>query len=186
MHPLVVIAQFVVAFLAIHPCIERTMVQPSDVQERILAIVDQHGHVTSSLVARTLQLPGRTVRYHLDVLIQHGLLEPIGEKRGRTYRRSIDNPSAVGGPVSRNAAILAEILEQGGRIDAAALRELVVRQGSDPRMVGSLHGRRLAHLRRDRQTGESVLTARGREIAEQHLFARRLARLPARGTPATG
>ena len=166
--------------------IERTMVQLSDVQERILAIVDQHGHVTSSLVARTLQLPGRTVRYHLDVLIQHGLLEPIGEKRGRTYRRSIDEPSAVVAPDSRNAVILAEILEQGGRIKAAALRKLVVRHGSDARMVGTLHGRRLAHLRRDRQTGESVLTARGREIAEQHLFTRRLARLPSRDAPATG
>jgi hypothetical protein len=61
----------------------------------------------------------------------------------------------------------------------------VVRHGCDPRMVGSLHGRRLAHLRRDRRTGESVLTARGREIAEQQLFARRLARLPAQGAPAT-
>lgn len=166
--------------------IERTMVQLSDVQERILAIVDQHGRVTSSLVARTLKLPGRTVRYHLDVLIQHGLLEPLGEKRGRTYRRSSEEPSAVVAPDSRNAAILAEILEQGGRIEAAALRKLVVRHGSDARMVGTLHGRRLAHLRRDRRTGESVLTARGREIAERYIFTRRLARLPSHDAPATG
>lgn len=40
------------------------------------------------------------------------------------------------------------------RIQAAALQELLVRHGSDPRIVGSLHGRRLAHLRRDRRTGE--------------------------------
>ncbi len=166
--------------------IERTMVHLSDVQERILAIVDQHGRVTSSLVARTLKLPGRTVRYHLDVLIQHGLLEPLGEKRGRTYRRSSEKPSAVVAADSRNAAILAEILEQGGRIEAAALRKLVVRHGSDARMVGTLHGRRLAHLRRDRRTGESVLTARGREIAEQYIFTRRLARLPSHDAPATG
>lgn len=166
--------------------IERTMVQLSDLQERILVIVDQHGRVTSSLVARTLKLPGRTVRYHLDVLIQHRLLEPLGEKRGRTYRRSSEEPSAVVAPDSRNAAILAEILEQGGRIEAAALRKLVVRHGSDARMVGTLHGRRLAHLRRDRRTGESVLTARGREIAQQYIFTRRLARLPSHDAPATG
>jgi len=167
--------------------IERSMVQLSEVQERILTIVDQSGRVTSSLVANRLKLPGRTVRYHLDVLIQHGLLEPIGERRGRTYRRSSDKPGAVAGqgPDSRNAAILTEVLERGGRIEATALRELVVRHGSDARMVGSMHGRRLAYLRRDRQSGESVLTARGREIAERHLFALRLARLPARGAPAT-
>jgi hypothetical protein len=125
------------------------------------------------------------VRYYLDVLIQHGLLEPIAENRGRTYRRSTDKPSAFGGPDSRNTAILAKILEQGGRTEAAALLEHVVRHGADHRMVGSLRGRRLAHLRRDRQTEKSAVTARGREIAEQQLFARRLARLPAQGAPAT-
>ncbi|MCH7874894.1 MAG: hypothetical protein IH965_06295 [Gemmatimonadetes bacterium] len=42
------------------------------------------------------------------------------------------------------------------------------------RIIGSLHGRRKAHLRRDAKTGRSTLTARGREIAEQYLFAERL------------
>jgi hypothetical protein len=54
---------------------------------------------------------------------------------------------------------------------------LVKKHGYDPRVVGTLHGKRLAHLRRKRGTGESVLTARGREVAEQYLFARRLARV---------
>lgn len=158
--------------------IERSMVQLSDVQERMLALVDQHGRVTSTLLARTLRLPGRTVRYHLDVLIRNGLLEPKGEKRGRTYRRASGEAGHAAGPNSRNSAILLEILMQGGRISATALRKLVKGKGYDARMVGTLHGRRLAHLRRDRRTGESVLTTRGREVAEQHLFVTRLARLP--------
>lgn len=95
----------------------------------------------------------------------------------RTVRQGVD----VGGPESRSAAILGEILEKGGRIAPAELKRLVKRHGYDPRTVGTLHGKRLAHLRRDRRTGESVLTARGKEVAEQHLFARRLAE-GARGT----
>jgi Fic family protein len=158
--------------------IERSMVELSAVQERMLVLVDQHGRVTSTLLARTLRLPGRTVRYHLDVLIRNGLLEPKGEKRGRTYQRASGDAGHVAGPNSRNSAILLEILMQGGRISATALRKLVKGKGYDARMVGTLHGRRLAHLRRDRRTGESVLTTRGREVAEQHLFVTRLARLP--------
>ncbi len=42
-------------------------------------------------------------------------------------------------------------------------------------MVGALHGRRLAHLRKDPKTGESVLTSRGTEVARQYTFAARLA-----------
>jgi hypothetical protein len=51
---------------------------------------------------------------------------------------------------------------------------LIVAYGGEPRLAGSLHGRKLAHLRRDQRTGKSVLTARGREIAQQALFAKRL------------
>jgi DNA-binding transcriptional ArsR family regulator len=142
--------------------------------------VDRHGRVTSTLLARALDLPVRTVRYHLEVLTRHGLLAPEGEKRGRTYRRATGEGAIVSGEETRSAAILGAIFERGGRIGAEALRRLVRQHGYDPRVVGTLHGRRLAHLRRDRRTGESVLTTRGRELAEQHLFAKQLTREPPR------
>jgi hypothetical protein len=78
--------------------------------------------------------------------------------------------------VSPTAAILAEILERGGRVGRSELIRLVKRYGYDPRVVGTLHGRRLAHLRRDARTGDSVLTSRGQELAEQHIFTERLSR----------
>ena len=61
-----------------------------------------------------------------------------------------------------------------GAADTRDLLRLVKRYGYDARVIGTLHGRRLAHLRRDRKTGESVLTGRGQEIAQQHIFAMRL------------
>ncbi|MEX1258032.1 MAG: Fic family protein [Gemmatimonadota bacterium] len=155
--------------------VERSMVRLSEVQQRILDMVDDHGSVTSSVVAGTLDLPPRTVRYHLDVLIRHGLVVPRGEKRGRTYQRATGEAQDAGGQGSKTAAILADILERSGRIGSNDLKQLVEAHGYDPRVVGTLHGKRLAHLRRNRGTGESELTSRGREVAEQHLFARRLA-----------
>lgn len=134
--------------------------------------------MTSSLIAKTLDIPDRTVRYHLDVLIQQGLLVPRGERRGRTYARASGHAAEVAGPEARTAAILGEILERGGRIDADELTRLVTEHGYDPRVVGTLHGKRLAHLRRESSGGPSVLTTRGREVAEQYLFAKRLAQGP--------
>lgn len=155
--------------------VERSMVRLSAVQQRILGMIDEHGRVTSSLLADALEIPARTVRYHLDVLTRHGIVKPEGERRGRTYRRSTGSASDATPPESRTAAILAEILERGGRIRRSELIRLVKKQGYDPRVVGTLHAKRLAQLRRDGRTDESVLTARGREVAEQHLFAKRLA-----------
>jgi Fic family protein len=157
--------------------VERSMQQLSAVQERILELVSRQSRVTSTLLATTLDLPPRTVRYHLDTLIRHGLIEATGEKRGRTYRRASGETSPVPGPDWPTASILAAVLEGGGRIRAAALTRLVKKHGYDPRVVGTLHGRRHAHLRRVKGSDESVLTARGREIAEQYIFARRLARV---------
>lgn len=79
--------------------------------------------------------------------------------------------------------MIAEIYEMGGRISRKDLLALVKRHGYDGRVVGLLHGRRLAHLRRSTKTGESTLTSRGEEVARQHLFATRLAR---GGTEALG
>lgn len=154
--------------------LERSMLQLSELQDRILSVIDQQGAIGSTKLAETLKQPARTIRYHLNVLISRGLIAPIGEKRARRYQRVISTPMPVT-PDSRTAEILAEILESGGRISAKDLHRLVKRHGYDPRVVGTLHGKRQAHLRRDRKTGESVLTPRGREIAEQHLFSRRLA-----------
>ena len=160
--------------------VERSMIALSAVQERVLGVIDQHGRATTTLIAHGLGLPTRTVRYHLDVLTERGLIEAHGEKRGRYYRRASGTTAMAPNPQSRTAEMLAEILENGGRIRTAELRRLVKRHGYDPRVIGTLHGRRLAHLRRDPRTGESVLTSRGREIAQQHLFAVRLSRGPAR------
>lgn len=155
--------------------VERSMVRLSEAQQDILKVLDEHGRVTSTLLAGRLDMPPRTVRYHLDVLVRHGMVAAHGERRGRTYTRATGEGGPIGGPDSKTAAILAEVLEGGGRISAQKLTRLVKRHGYDPRTVGTLHGKRMAHLRRDRKTGESVLTARGREVAEQHLFAQRLA-----------
>jgi Fic family protein len=161
--------------------VERSMVRLSSVQQEILRVLDQHGRVTSTLVADSLDLPPRTVRYHLDVLIRHGIVAPEGERRGRTYRRTGgDTHQQVEGPESRTSAILGDILQRGGRIGRRDLARLVKAHGYDGRAVGTLHGKRLSHLRRDTRTGESVLTARGREVAEQYLFAKRLAQGAAR------
>ncbi len=154
--------------------VERTMVQLSDAQERILAVVDRHGRVTSTMLATTLGLPARTVRSHLESLIHHGLIQPTGEKRGRIYQRATGTPTRVAGPDTKAADVLVTILERGGRTTAAGLRRLVKQHGGDPRLMGTLHGKRSPHLRRDRRTGDSLLTDRGREVAEQHLFTKRL------------
>lgn len=156
--------------------LEQSLLHLSAVQQQILELASRQGRVTSSLLASELQMPVRTVRYHLDVLVEQRLLEPRGEKRGRFYTRSAGEPVRIDEPVSPTAAILAEILEHGGRIGHSDLVRLVKRYGYDPRTVGTLHGRRLAHLRRDPKTGESVLTSRGQQIAEQHIFSNRLAR----------
>lgn len=63
------------------------------------------------------------------------------------------------------ATIIAAVYPRGGRISKEELVELVRSHGYDGRVVGILHGRRLAHLRRDAKSGDSVLTSRGEEIA---------------------
>ena len=150
------------------------MLQLSAAQERILALIDQHGKVSAAFLATTLGTPGRTIRYHLDILIRRGLVSTQGERRGRRYMRGAAPVAGVASPESKTAAMLAEILESGGRITKVALTRLVKRHGYDARTVGTLHGRRLAMLRRDNRTGESVLTERGRELGKQYLFAKRL------------
>ena len=157
--------------------VEQLMLQLTGVQQQLLQLIEQRERVTTTFLATELQMPLRTVRYHLDVLVAQRLVEPRGEKRGRVYTRSVSSPMLIQHPASPNAAILAEILQRGGRIGRGELIRVVKRYGYDPRVVGSMHGRRLAHLRRDRKTGDSVLTARGQEIAEQHLFTARLSRL---------
>ncbi len=61
------------------------------------------------------------------------------------------------------------------------LIELVDSHHVNRRIIGSLHGRRKAHLRRDAKTGRSTLTARGREIAEQYLAERLSTAVGAKG-----
>jgi Fic family protein len=156
--------------------VEKAMLELSDVQQRIADFIATRVRVTGPEVARELGLKDRAARYHLDVLRGRGVITLHGRKRGANYTLSTtgtepsDQPSIVGG----TNIIVAEIYERGGRISKSDLVELVRSHGYDSRVVGVLHGRRLAHLRRDAGSGESVLTSRGEEIARQVLFARRL------------
>ena len=135
------------------------------------------GRATSTEVAESLKLPYRAVRYHLGLLSTQGLLDAHGERRGRYYSRRMSPPSETAGQETvRNNEILAAILERGGSISSTDLLALVREKGGSGRMIGSLHGRRLSHLKRDASTRRSVLTARGKEVAEQYLFSRRLSR----------
>lgn len=156
--------------------VEQSMLHLTEVQQQLLELIEQHGRATTSFLSGELQMPVRTVRYHLDVLTGQRLIEARGERRGRFYTRSTQAPTPIQRPASPTAAILADILERGGKIGRSELTRLVKRYGYDPRTIGTMHGRRLAHLRRDPKTGESVLTSRGQEIAEQYIFSTRLAR----------
>lgn len=158
--------------------VEQSMLQLTGVQQQMLELVSRYGRATTALLSHDMEMPVRTVRYHLDVLTGQRLLEAHGEKRGRYYTRvqQPSTPAVIDAPASPMAAILAEIMERGGRIGRSDLIRLVGRYGYAPRTIGTMHGRRLAHLRRDAKTGDSVLTNRGREIAEQHIFTTRLSR----------
>lgn len=156
--------------------VERSMLQLSDAQQQILELMDRQGRVTTPMVAEVLKMPTRTVHYHMNVLIGQRLVESHGERRGRYYTRASRSPMPIPSPSSPTAAILADILERGGRIGRSDLVRLIKHHGYDPRTIGTMHGRRLAHLRRDTRTGDSVLTSRGQEVAEQYLFTMRLAR----------
>lgn len=155
--------------------VERAIVHLKDVQVRLLEHVEKQGRVTTGEAGKAFGLSGRTARYHLGLLVERGLLSAQGERRGRYYtRRTASTIEVPAGAQSVNAAILGAVLERGGSITATDLHVLVVEHGAHPRLAGSLHGRRKAHLRRSAKTGLSELTSRGREIAEQYLFARRL------------
>ncbi len=163
--------------------VERSIVRLNDIQVRALELVEKHGRSTSTDVATALSISTRSARYHLGMLLERGLVQAHGERRGRYYTRGLGtNEGMLRDPRSKNAAILAEILARGGSVTQKELIELVDAERADRRIVGSLHGRRQAHLQRDHKTGRSRLTARGREVAEQYVFARRLSKEPATET----
>jgi Fic family protein len=157
--------------------IERSIIRLSDAQRRAIELIESQGRSTTAQIAKALGIPARSARYHLDMLVGRGLIEAHGERRGRYYTRSIGTTTGTrSDQQSRNGAVLAVILERGGSVTREELNRVLDEQGFDHHMAGALHGRRLAHLRRDPKTGRSLLTTRGKEIAEQFLFARRLAR----------
>ena len=158
--------------------VERSMLQLSDAQQKVLDAVAFQGRITAPQVVAKLRIPDRTVRYHLESLTRQGLIEAHGQRRGRFYTRSasVALPTPLADPGTNG--IIAEIYERGKRIRKADLITLVKKHGYDPRVVGFLHGKRVAHLRRNSKTGESVLTSRGEEVAREHLFAMRLSHRP--------
>ncbi|MGQ0643787.1 MAG: Fic family protein [Gemmatimonadaceae bacterium] len=156
--------------------LEKAMLDLSAIQQTIADLIAARVRMTGPELARELGLTERAARYHLDVLRSRGIIAAHGKKRGTYYTTSINEPrpdkqlSILGG----TNAIIAEIYERGGRVSKDDLVEMVRSHGYDGRVVGILHGRRLAHLRRDAKSGESALTTRGEEIARQYLFAKRL------------
>lgn len=164
--------------------LEKAMLDLSAVQQRIADLIAARVRMTGPEIARELSLTDRAARYHLDILRSRGIVSARGKKRGAYYTMSTNEPEPASPQmlVGGTNAIIGEIYERGGRISKEDLLVLVRGHGYDGRVVGILHGRRLAHLRRDAKSGESVLTSRGEEIARQYLFARRLSR---RGAPST-
>jgi Fic family protein len=156
--------------------VEKAMLDLSDIQQKIANLIASRVRMTGPEVARNLGLTDRAARYHLDVLRNRGIIALHGRKRGAYYTLSSAGPITEERPsvLSGTNAIIADIYERGGRISKEDLVALVRAHGYDGRVVGVLHGRRLAHLRRDAKSGESVVTSRGEEIARQFLFVRRL------------
>lgn len=156
--------------------LEGSMLRLSEVQQKILEKVREVGRATSMDLAQMLAIPWRNVRYHLDSLTKRGLITAHGERRGRFYTPSeITHEQSLSAPDPGTNAIIAEVYERGGSISRGDLLALVKESGYDGRVVGLLHARRAAHLRRDPKTDLSVLTARGEEVAKEFLFSSRLA-----------
>ena len=157
--------------------LEKAMLDLSGIQQQIADLIAARVRTTGPEIARELGLTDRAARYHIDVLRSRGIIAAHGKKRGAYYMMSTNEPSPAKRPsiLGGTNTIIAEIYERGGRISKDDLIALVRSHGYDGRVVGILHGRRLAHLRRNGKTGESVLTSRGVEVARQYLFARRLA-----------
>ena len=156
--------------------LEGSMLRLSQIQQQVLETVRRLGRTTSMDLAGELKIPYRNVRYHLDTLVKRGLVSPHGERKGRFY-----TPSGIMGevplslPAPGTVGIIADVYNRGGRISPADLLKLVKRAGYDGRVVGLLHARRVAHLKRDSRTGDSVLTPRGEEVAKEFIFSSRLA-----------
>ncbi|MGH7720584.1 MAG: Fic family protein [Gemmatimonadaceae bacterium] len=167
--------------------VERSMLQISELQQQIVEFVQKHGRATTTAIRAHFDIPRRTVRYHLDILRGRGLVKAHGERKGRYYTPATsDQAAALTVPEAGTNIIIAEIYQRGGRIGRRALRALVKQHGYHTRTVGTLHGRRLAHLRRDPKTGESVLTSRGSEAAQHYIFASRLAERAREGASVEG
>lgn len=158
--------------------LEKAMLDLSEVQQKIADLIAARVRMTGPEIARELGLTDRAARYHLDILRSRGIVSAHGKKRGAYYTTSLNEATSPKGPAILDGTnvIVAEIYERGGRISKEELIALVRSHGYDGRVAGILHGRRLAHLRRDAGSGESFLTSRGEEIARQFLFARRLSR----------
>lgn len=156
--------------------IEKAMLDLSDIQQTIADLIAKRVRMTGPEMARELGMTDRAARYHLDVLRSRNIVAAHGKKRGAYYTMSTTEPASAKRPsiFGGTNVIIAEIFQRGGNISKDELIALVRSHGYDGRVVGVLHGRRLAHLRRNSKTGESTLTARGQEIARQHLFAERL------------
>lgn len=156
--------------------LEKAMLSLSDIQQRIADLIGSRVRMTGPEIAKALGLTDRTARYHLDVLRSRSVVVARGKKRGSYYTLSTNQDESTSRPtvLGGTNAIVAEVLERGGKVSKKDLVSLVKSHGYDPRVVGILHGRRLAHLRRDAKSGESVLTSRGEEVARQYLFAKRL------------
>lgn len=156
--------------------LEQSMLQLSEAQQKVLDFIRKRGRATTVEIGDSIQMPWRTVRYHLSSLVERGLVSAHGERKGRYYTTSsVETEKPVLTPDPGTNGIIAQIYLHGKRISGVDLLALVKSKGYSGKVVGILHGRRTPHLRRDAKTGDSVLTPRGEEIARQFIFTERLA-----------
>lgn len=156
--------------------LEQSMLRLSGVQQKVLDVVRTRGRATTFDIGEATKIPYRTVRYHLNALVLRGLITAHSERRGRYYTSSaVQAETQVPTPGPGTNGIIADIYRRGKRITAVDLLDLVKSYGYTGKVVGILHGRRTPHLRRDRQTGDSLLTPRGEDVAREFLFTERLA-----------
>ncbi len=156
--------------------LEGSMLRLSEIHRSVVEVIRQQGRMTSFDVSSNLEIPYRTARYHLNTLVKRGLITAHGERRGRFYTPSgVAEEKDVPVPERGTLGIIAEVYLRGKRISRADLIELVKSHGYDGRVVGLLHGRRIAHLKKDPGTSDSILTSRGEEVAREFIFTARLA-----------
>src|SRR5213075_3230405 len=65
--------------------VEQALIELSAIQQRIADIIGSQGRATANMIAETLSIQPRAVRYHLGILAQRAVITARGGRRGRYY-----------------------------------------------------------------------------------------------------